>query len=132
VRVPNAALRFRPPPQLLARVQRDHGATGGERRSKGAAQSGNANAAPLADPVQQSREQESPDRRTVWVLRGDLPEMVPVRVGISDSSVTEVVEGSLQAGDRVIIDASAGTDTSRNGPGGSMPGGSQFGFRRLF
>lgn len=132
VRIPNAALRFRPPPQLLARVQRDHGATVGERRRRGAALPANASAAPLADTAQQSREQESPDRRTVWVLRGELPEMIPVKIGISDGSVSEVVEGSLQAGDRVIIDASGGTDSNRSGSGGGMPGGGPFGFRRLF
>ncbi|MBI3795496.1 MAG: efflux RND transporter periplasmic adaptor subunit [Deltaproteobacteria bacterium] len=127
VRVPNAALRFRPPPQLLARVQRDHGATVGERRRRDAALPPNGSTTPPADTARQSREPESPDHRTVWILRGELPEMIPLKIGISDGSVSEVVEGSLQAGDRVVIDASSGTDTNRSGPGGGS-----FGFRRLF
>ncbi len=127
VRLPNAALRFRPPPELLARVQRDHGTTAGERHRRGTALPGNASASPPADTSQRSRESVGPDRRTVWVLRGDLPEMVPVRIGISDGTFTEVVEGNLQAGDRVVIDASGGTDTNR-----SIPGGGPYGFRRLF
>jgi len=128
VRVPNAALRFRPPPQLLARTQQDHGANVGERQRRGAALPTNAAASPPAEVSHQSRESESPDRRTVWVLRGDLPEMVPVRTGISDGTFTEVAEGNLQAGDRVVIDASGGTDTNRSMPGGGPYGG----FRRLF
>ncbi len=127
VRLPNAALRFRPPPELLSRVQRDHGTTAGERHGRGTALPGNVSASPPADTSQRSRESGGPDRRTVWVLRGDLPEMVPVRIGISDGTFTEIVEGNLQAGDRVVIDASGGTDTNR-----SIPGGGPYGFRRLF
>ncbi len=127
VRLPNAALRFRPPPELLARVQRDHGTTAGERHGRGTALPGNVSASPPANVSQQSHESGGPDRRTVWALRGDLPEMVPVRIGISDGTFTEVVEGNLQAGDRVVIDASGGTDTNR-----SIPGGGPYGFRRLF
>jgi hypothetical protein len=59
--------------------------------------------------------------------------MVPIRVGISDGTVTELVEGSVQAGDHVVVDASDGTDTNRNVPGRSPfggPGGG--GFRRFF
>src|SRR5713101_2724753 len=132
VRLPNAALRCRPPPELLARVQRDHGTTAGERHGRGTALPGNASASPPADTSQQSHESGGPDRRTVWVLHEDLPEMVPVRIGISDGTLTEVVEGNLQAGDRVVIDASDGTDTNRSIPGGGMPGGSPYGLRRLF
>jgi HlyD family secretion protein len=134
IRVPNAALRFRPPPQLLARARQDHGAGGGERRRGGAALPADATASPLADASQKSRERESPDRRTIWVLRGEVPAMVPVRIGISDGTVTEVVEGNLQAGDRVVVDASGGTDTDHGTPGGGMPGGGfrGGGFRRFF
>ena len=132
MRVPNSALRFRPPPQLLARVQQDHGANTGEKRHRGAVQPTDATLAPLAETPQQPRESGSLDRRTVWVLRGGLPEMVLVRIGISDGTFTEVVEGNLQAGDRLVIDASGGTDTNRSTSGGGMPGGGLYGFRRFF
>jgi len=46
------------------------------------------------------------DQRTVWVMRGKAPERVTVTVGISDGTNTEVHSGPLQAGDRVVIDAS--------------------------
>jgi HlyD family secretion protein len=82
LRVPNAALRFRPPPEMLA------------------AQPGNADARPAAQP---------PDRRTVWVLRGGQPVAVRIRAGISDGSTTEVLEGELAPGDEVVTDATGGS-----------------------
>jgi HlyD family secretion protein len=128
VRVPNAALRFRPPRELLVRVQGNHSTNAGERHRRGVALPANAGASSLAEAAQPPREPESPDRRTVWVLRGEVPEMVPIRVGISDGTFTEVVEGNVHDGDRIVVDAPGGTDTNRNTPGGSPYGG----FRRLF
>jgi len=51
---------------------------------------------------------------------------VPLRIGLSDGSTTEVVDGDLREGDAVIVDAST-SETSGAAPGG--PGG---GLRRLF
>jgi HlyD family secretion protein len=84
LRVPNAALRFRPPPEMLAAQPAN----------------ANANARPAGQP---------PDRRTVWVLRGGTPATVAIRSGISDGSFTEVVEGELQPGDEVVTDATGGS-----------------------
>jgi HlyD family secretion protein len=80
LKVPNAALRFRPPPGF-------GGAAPGARGEGGAGPAG-------------------PDRRTVYVLRDGSPAPVRVRTGISDGSSTEVVEGDLRPGDRAITDAS--------------------------
>ena len=88
LRVPNSALRFRPPPDLF----------GPAARPGAAARGGGANSLAKAAP-------DTPDRRTVWVLRGEKPEPVRIRVGISDGTLTEVLEGSLDAGDQVITDA---------------------------
>ncbi|MBI5071256.1 MAG: efflux RND transporter periplasmic adaptor subunit [Deltaproteobacteria bacterium] len=90
VRIPNAALRFRPPPDLL----------------KG---SGGAGAARAGGNARAPREGETRDRRTLWVLREAGPAPVRVRTGISDGSTTELVEGELQPGDKVITDAAGGS-----------------------
>jgi HlyD family secretion protein len=132
LRIPNAALRFRPPQELLAQGRRNQHARAGERRDGGAALPGTANASTPTEVSQPLRGRGGPDRRAVWVLRGDQPEMVPVRVGISDGTVTELVEGSLRAGDCVVVDASDGVDTNRNVPGRSPFGGPGGGFRRFF
>jgi len=96
LRVPNAALRFKPPPGLLAESGRGGGnAAAGARRDTAGA-SGRPEAA---------RGPETPDRRTVWVLKEGKPAPVRVRTGISDGSATEVLEGDLQAGSEVVTDS---------------------------
>jgi HlyD family secretion protein len=99
LRVPNAALRFRPPPSLLAAG-----------RNAGGARPGSAAAAPGGRPPGGGTRgaSEPADRRTVWTLEGEQPQPKRIRIGISDGSLTEVVEGDLKAGDVVITDATGG------------------------
>ena len=76
--------------------------------------------------------EEASDRRAVWVLRLGRPQSAPVRTGISDGSLTEIVEGPLHDGDLVVVDASlAGSADSPSGSSGT-PGGAPPGMRRLF
>jgi HlyD family secretion protein len=89
LRVPNAALRFRPPPELHA------------------ARSAPTEVRPLG--TAQTR-----DQRVVWVLRGTTPIATPIRVGVSDGTVTELVEGELQAGDALVVEA---ISAARSGAG---------------
>mgnify|MGYP001600169658 CR=1 FL=1 len=59
------------------------------------------------------------DQRQVWVLRGDRPTPVTVKVGVSDGSVSEIVEGDVKEGEEVITDIASGTSspgTSKGGP----------------
>jgi HlyD family secretion protein len=93
LRLPNAALRFRPP-QGMAEA-----ASGGRPVGPGAA--GGRAAGPRPARA------EARDGRTIWVLRGEKPSSLRIRVGISDGSLTEVVEGDLKEGDRVVTDATA-------------------------
>jgi HlyD family secretion protein len=86
IKVPNAALRFRPTdasePEGRARKKRG--------------KSENTEPEPAAE------------RSAVWVLRGKVPERVVVRVGLSDGTTSEIVEGPLGEGDRVVVDAPEG------------------------
>jgi HlyD family secretion protein len=76
--------------------------------------------------------EEASDRRAVWVLRLGRPQSVAVRTGISDGSLTEIVEGQLHDGDLVVVDASlAGAADSPSAASGP-PGGAAPGMRRLF
>ncbi|MBZ5588108.1 MAG: efflux RND transporter periplasmic adaptor subunit [Acidobacteriia bacterium] len=102
LRVPNAALRFHPPADLLAHPTpaAKNGQRGaGAEAAQGATASGKGGPAGAADP----------DRRTVWVLRDGKPLPVVIRGGVSDGSLTEVAEGDLSEGDQVITEASGGT-----------------------
>jgi HlyD family secretion protein len=112
LRVPNAALRFQPPPEL-ARAQRAggpprEGRPGGGQRRGGKPGGG-----------------EPSDRRTLWVLRGPSPEPVRVRVGVTDGANTEI-EGELREGDRVVTDAEMPGGDSKGSPAGAGA------FRRMF
>ncbi|MEK6806949.1 MAG: efflux RND transporter periplasmic adaptor subunit [Pseudomonadota bacterium] len=74
---PNAALRFRPPADLMKT-----GGTPAPKRGDGPA-----------------------NARTLWVLRETQPVPVQVEVGVSDGSQTEITGGELQAGDSLITEA---------------------------
>ena len=105
LRIPNAAMRFRPPADLLALLR--SGAKGGPRAQGGAAEGGQGGAAPRqwskAAPT-------DPDRKTVWVLRDGRPKPVSIRAGVTDGSLTDVAEGDVNEGDLVITDVTIGGD----------------------
>ena len=113
LRVPNAALRFHPPAELLASLGPKAGAGRGSGSGPGAA----ARAGVGGAPAKAARDS---DRKTVWVLRGGKPVPVQIRTGITDGINSEVLEGDLSAGDRVITDVSGGTMGQRGGFTGRM------------
>ncbi len=105
LKVPNAALRFKPPPGMLPDAG-GGGRTGPRPEGQGAAgrpEGGGAGGGPGGKPS--ARGPETLDRRTVWVLKGGVPTPVKVRTGISDGSFSEVLEGELEVGAEVIVDA---------------------------
>jgi HlyD family secretion protein len=58
--------------------------------------------------LQAERSTGAPQRGRVWTLGADgRPQPVEVVFGISDGSATEIVRGTLQAGERVIVGADA-------------------------
>ncbi len=91
LRVPNPALRFRPPPELAA----------GE---------------PHAPP-----DGAQAGRRVVWRVRGTRAEPVWVRTGLSDGSFTEIAEGDLREGDVVATGVIEGSDAASPGGAPSGP-----------
>ncbi len=91
--VPNAALRFEP----------DEATTRPARNGLFAKLRPRASAAPSASQDQAARP-AADGWKTVW-LRADQATPVPVRTGASDGRTTEIVDGKLQEGDRLIVDA---------------------------
>lgn len=51
---------------------------------------------------QQRRAPRDPSQRVLWVMEGELPKPVPVKIGITDGTQTEITEGDLQEGALVI------------------------------
>jgi HlyD family secretion protein len=127
LRVPNAALRFRPPQDLLPKEHRGGSAPAGS--SSLAAD----RAAPAGSgrPRGGGRGDDIPDRRTVWVLSPSGPRPVPIRTGVSDGTLTEIVEGDVSAGDSIITQMTGPEDGTKPGapPGGAAAPG---GMRRIF
>lgn len=113
LRVANAALRFKPSPELLL----------GDQAGKGQRAQGGGNAPRATPPRRPKRDEAAPDRRTLWVLRGERPVAVPVRTGITDGTHTEIRDGEIAEGDQVITDV-AGTGGATGGPG--QRGGGNF------
>lgn len=95
LRVPNAALRFRP----------DFGA------ASGAATSAAATSA-VAD---------EPGTRSVYVLVKGKPEHRSVRIGLADTRYTEIIGGELKVGEPVIMGAETAGSATRSGGRGGPP-----------
>jgi len=86
LRVPNTALRYHPVQQ----------------------------GAPKADKSQHRKKESA--TRTLYVLRDGKPVAVPLELGITDNHYTEIVSGTLQPGDQVIVgDALPQADKSTPG-----------------
>ncbi len=120
LRLPNAALRFRPP-QGMPRPAEEAGARtaaagagqgdapAGERRQAG----GSGNAAGARGGGE--------GERAVWVLRDGRPAPLRVRTGITDGSFTELVDGPLAEGDLLVTDATGPAGKPKPATGGGRP-----------
>jgi HlyD family secretion protein len=125
VAVSNAALRFRPPPEVASSIAGDAGAAPSSGHSgawaAASGSSGHRNRPPGAAG--------EGGRRTVYVLRGGSPEAVSVSTGLSDGTVTEVVRG-LEPGDQVVVDVSVSGKPIAASTAGASGGPSRMG--RMF
>ena len=104
--VPNAALRFRPPPGAAGfEAAASASSSGGNGGGKGAGGRGSRGASPT-------------DPKTLYVLTDGHPTSVSVHVGLSDGTTSEILDGALKEGDAVITDA---TSTGAPAAGGAAP-----------
>jgi len=117
LRVPNAALRFRPPPEMWAALGRAGPGAPGAAGSAGG---------PGGRPEKGEHKDGPSDRKAVWTLKEGRPQRVSVRVGVSDGTTSEILEGDVAPGDQVITEVS--TTPGQAAPAGAPPGG----MRRLF
>lgn len=122
LRIPNAALRFRPSNEVFTALKLEppkrtrggdgadgaKGTSGGRTKAVGGmgAHVGSGGGAPASVD-------DAPDRKVVWVLKGGLPSSTRVKIGTTDGTKTEVVECPLAEGDQVITDATL-TDAAKS------------------
>jgi HlyD family secretion protein len=129
LRVPNGALRFRPSPEVLAALKLDSkpGGGGDDTTTNGGARAGTTSKAggggrQRGPGAGGGKGDDGPDRKSVWVLSQGVPSSIKIKVGASDGSKTEVVDGPLAEGDQVITDAtSTGTSFKPGLPGMPAP-----------
>jgi HlyD family secretion protein len=145
LRVPNSALRFRPPPSVasaypsVSAAPKPGGAGATWPASTGsvgapAASGSEAPPAPSGSAGRRRWRQGGGDfrpggdeggsgMRTLWVLRGARPEPVQVRPGLTDGTMTEIISGDVNEGDAVVIEAMSGDEpapmTTNRPPGGA-------------
>lgn len=97
--IENAALRYQPAANNKAQAEQSRGIAGALiprfRRSN------NKQAGQEKDVSEQLNLRDA----SIWVLRNNKPQEVPVKIGISNGIHTQVVSEQLQEGDEVISDA---------------------------
>ena len=108
LRIPSAALRFRPPEDLLANAGKTDGDGGKKKHKKKDKSAGGAAASTTAA----TNIAPNASTKTVWALDGDKLREVPVEVGVSDGNKVEVRNGALAEGDVLVTDAIAKNEKS--------------------
>ena len=107
LRIPSAALRFRPPVELRSGAARGD-AIGGNNKKKHKGEK-EAAAATMASAPPSASAPTSPSSaattKSVWTLDGDKLKEVQVEIGVSDGSKVEVRDGTLGEGDVLVTDA---------------------------
>jgi HlyD family secretion protein len=116
IKIPNAALRFKPSrEQMMALAEKygmrrrgsGSGGSGGgnwrERQGSGSGGPSEGGGGPGGGGGGGGR-QMPPDRKQLYKLVDGKPKMVFVKIGLSDGSSTQLVEGDLQPGDQLITE----------------------------
>jgi HlyD family secretion protein len=109
LRVPNAALRFKPTPEML-----------GQSTAGAAADPSRTNVSTVRARGAGASPQAKSTKRTVYTLENGKPSPVEITIGITDGSHTELVEGPLAEGTKLITDTAGGSKPTTPA-GGSMP-----------
>ena len=105
--VPNSALRWKPNPQLIAPDARGDNGKAAASRPRSTASAGEKRT---------SSEKDRSDRGTVWIEEDGFVRPVPVRLGPSDGTRTEILGGALKENDQIVI----GEVRRDNGGGGTV------------
>ncbi len=118
LKIPNAALRFRPSEKDVSLlpaspINKTDTRASGDKTANGPSGSGKDNGRSSL----QTGKGGSPSGQkgyTIWILENDRPKQVHVTIGISDGSFTEVASGDVKEGQGVIVESVAGR-TKNNG-----------------
>jgi HlyD family secretion protein len=144
IAIPNPALRFHPPPEIAdpiaavaghahshAREGRGHGSGSGASGDGGAGRARSdwrerRGSGSAADGGEVGEGRDARDGKIVWVQNGDRLSPVTVRTGLTDGTVTELLDDTLPEGSLVVVDVTS----NAKGGGGFFGGGGGSGQRR--
>jgi HlyD family secretion protein len=111
LRIPSAALRFRPPEELLAASGKGESVVSPKKKKKHKlekqALAATTDAAASTPTPASNGEASAVTTKSVWVLADDKLKEVPVEIGVSDGSKVEVKNGAIAEGDVLVTDAIA-------------------------
>jgi len=135
IKVPNAALRFRPtaeafqalgqkPPEPRQRAQGEFA-----RGTQAGTNARGPQAGTDGQGQRRDRDAGNGQRNAVWVLADNNLKRVPVQVGITDGTQTVVMNSDLTAGTRVVTGVTTPSTPTAAAPAGSplIPQGRRFG-----
>lgn len=114
IKIPNAAIRFKPSrDQMMALAEKyglrrggGGGGSGGSGAGSGAwrQRNGGEGGGPGGGGPGGGGRQMPPDRKMLFKLVDGKPKMVFVKIGLTDGSSTQLVEGDLKEGDQLITE----------------------------
>jgi HlyD family secretion protein len=126
LRVPNAALRFRPPGEEGKSAS--GGRPGGDPMRRMGQSGGGGLAGAAGNLPAGGRRAAGPKPQTVYILGEDKKlKPVSIRTGITDGRFTHVVSGDLKEGDAVVVGLATAKVEGPPPMGGTGPGGGQRG-----
>ena len=133
IKIPNAALRFKPTREQMQAIREESGGSGGggsgrwrDRQGSGSGGSGSGARPPDAGSAKpdmvsgasgQGKMRDYGDKKPVWKLVDGKPKMVLIKPGLTDGSSTQMLEGELEPGDQLVTEITgvATTNTRRVG-----------------
>jgi HlyD family secretion protein len=110
LKIPNAALRFRPPEKDGVSIQ-----------LASTTKTGNQSAGQQGPPGKTGSRVAGPRSYAIWVLENNQPKRVPVTVGISDGAFTEITSGEISEGQEIIIESVTKSSKPGNSASQSSP-----------
>jgi HlyD family secretion protein len=132
LRVPNAALRFKPPTEGSAEAKR--GGSGGDAMQRAARSGRGGGPGGATGQLPGRRGGEASKASTVYTLDAEKKlKPIEIRTGITDGRFTHVISGGLKAGDTVVVGVATSKVESappmggQGGPGGLPRGGGRRG-----
>ncbi len=117
IKIPNAALRFKPSKDQMMAIREAFGGGSGHHRGSGMRGSGEGSGGGGRPDVTTGASgggmKGLGDKKPVWKLIDGKPKMALIKTGLTDGSSTQMLEGDLQPGDQLITEVQGLPTTTR-------------------